>query len=158
MVLRQAHTNSAFLFDTKLKSAFRMLHDGSGSLPVQDICIPGINPVVQLLERTVDDESYFPWESSDVKNGLDIMLIHLDVARIVTAQCGVYKLTGTALTKDLVPDQERTEIFQTEFHLRFLWGFKGAGVDRTERHNKFTMLLTAYSGKIEKEGDDGTAV
>ncbi|XP_045206378.2 breast cancer anti-estrogen resistance protein 3 homolog isoform X2 [Mercenaria mercenaria] len=158
MVLRQSHTGSAFLFDTKLKSAFRTLHDGSGSLPVQDICIPGINPIVQLLERTLDDESYFPWESSDINNGLDTMLIHLDLARVVTAQCGVYRVTGNALTKDLEQDQEKMEVFQTEFHLRFLWGFKGAGVARSERHNKFNMLLTAYSEKIEKEGDDGTAV
>ncbi|XP_060564004.1 breast cancer anti-estrogen resistance protein 3 homolog isoform X3 [Ruditapes philippinarum] len=158
MVLRQNHTSSAFLFDTKLKSAFRMLHDGSGSLPVQDVCIPGINPIVQLLERTVDDESYFPWESSDIKNGLDTMLCHLDLARVVTAQCGVYRVTGNTVIKGLEPDQEKLEMFQTEFYLRFLWGFKGAGVARAERHNKFIMLLTAYSEKIEKEGDDGTAV
>lgn len=158
MVLRQNHTSSAFLFDTKLKSAFRVLHDGSGTLPVQDICIPSINPIVQLLERSLDDKSYFPWESSDINNGLDVMLIHLDLARVVTAQCGVYRVTGKALTKDLEPDAEKTEMFQTEFYLRFLWGFKGAGVARSERHSKFNLLLTAYSEKIEKEGDDGTAV
>ena len=135
-----------------------MLHDGSGSLPVQDVCIPGINPIVQLLERTVDDENYLPWESLDINNGLDTMLCHLDLARVVTAQCGVYRVTGNTVIKGVEPDQEMLEMFQTEFHLRFLWGFKGAGVARAERHNKFNMLLTAYSEKIEKEGDDGTAV
>ncbi|KAL4218805.1 SH3/SH2 adaptor [Mactra antiquata] len=158
MVLRQSHTSSAFLFDTKLKSAYRTLHDGSGTLPIQDICIPGINPIVQLLERTPDDQSYLPWETTDINNGLDIMLIHLDLARIVTAQCGVYKVAGNSIIKDLEIDTQKSEMFQTEFLLRFLWGHKGAGVDRTERHHKFTMLLTAYSEKIEKEGDDGTAV
>lgn len=158
MVLRQNHTGSAYLFDTKLKSSFRMLHDGSGSLPVQDICIPAINPIVQLMERTLQDQSSLPWESTDITSGLDIMLIHLDIGRVVTAQCGVYRVTGNSLMKDLEMNAELTEMFQTEFHLRFLWGMKGAGANRTERHNKFMMLLTAYSEKIEKEGDDGTAV
>ncbi|XP_052221241.1 breast cancer anti-estrogen resistance protein 3 homolog isoform X6 [Dreissena polymorpha] len=158
MVLRQTHTNSAFMFDTKLRPAFRMLHDGSSSLPVHDVSIPSINPIVHLLERTLDDKSYLPWETTDINNSLDVMLIHLDLARIITAQCGMYKVTGKLRIKDLEICREKYEMFHTVFHLRFLWGFKGAGVNRTERHNKFTMLLTAYSEKIEKADDDGTAV
>jgi len=86
------------------------------------------------------------------------MLVHLDLGRLVTAQSSSYCITGRARVKDLDVNRDKLEIFETMFLLRFLWGFKGAGVSRTERHNKFTMLLSAYSEKIEKEGDDGTAV
>ncbi|XP_052789410.1 breast cancer anti-estrogen resistance protein 3 homolog isoform X1 [Mya arenaria] len=158
LVLRQAHTSSAFLFDTKLRGALRTIQEGSGSLPVQDICIPNINAIVQLLERTLDSQSYLPWEVADINNSLDTMLMHLDLARVITAQSGVYRITGRARVKDLDAERDSLEMFETLFFMRFLWGFKGAGVNRNERHNKFTMLLTAYSEKMEKEGDDGTAV
>lgn len=157
MVLRQNHTSSAFMFDTKLKTVARALQDGSGSLPVQNISIPSISPMVLLMERGQDDQSYFPWELSDNINfGLDIMLVHLDMARVITAQCGVYCVTGETILKDLRLDNERLEMFRTEFHMRFLWGSKGAGVERKERQSKFNMLLSAYSEKIEPEGDVGT--
>jgi len=160
MVLRQNHTNSAFVFDTKLKSAYRTLQDGSGSLPVQDISVPSIAPILALLEFTAADgqESFHPQQIADINNDLDIMLIHLDMARVITAQTGMYRVVGKSRMHDLEPDNEKLEMFRTEFHLRFLWGSKGAGVNRTERHNKFTMLLKAYSEKLELEGDDGTAV
>ena len=158
MILRQNHTSSAFLFDTKLKSGYKSLNDGSSSLPFQDICIPNITPVVQLLEREAGDETALPWELLDLNSDFDIMLMHLDMARLITAQSGVYRVTAQNAMKDLEPDGQKSELFMTEFLLRFLWGYKGAGVDRTERQNKYEQLLTAYSEKMERTGDDGTAV
>ena len=158
MILRQNHTSSAFIFDTKLKSGYKSLNDGSSFLPVQGVCIPNITPVVQLLERDQNDTSYLPWELLDLNSDFDIMLMHLDMGRLITAQCGVYRVTGHAAVKDLEPDGQKSELFMTEFLMRFMWGFKGAGVNRVERHNKFEQLLTAYSEKSERTGDDGTAV
>ena len=157
MVLRQSHTNSAFVFDTKLKSSYRMLNEGSGTLAVQDISIPSVTPVIQLMERS-SEELLQALDVGELNNSLDVMLIHLDLARLITAQCGVYKVVGETVIKDLADDTEKSEMFRTEFQMRFLWGFKGAGVNRVERHDKFNLLLTAYSEKIEREDDDGTAV
>ncbi|KAK3591467.1 hypothetical protein CHS0354_033465 [Potamilus streckersoni] len=158
MVLRQNHTNSAYNFDTKLRPAMRALNDGS-SLPLQDISIPNIMPLALLLER--DGRSvmnYLPWESSDVLSGLDIMLLHLDTARIITTQCTVYKNFAKKVIGNLQTEPEKLEMFQTEFHLRFLWGSRGVGAEQVERHNKFSQLLTVYSEKMEPPGYDGTAV
>lgn len=113
---------------------------------------------MQLLERAVDDKSYLPWESAEINNGLDTMLSHLDLGRLILTNCDVYKTKGKSLLKDFESDTEKLEMFTTTFHLRVLWGSKGAVVNRTERHNKFSQLLAAYSLKVRREEQDGTAV
>nr|XP_034300991.1 breast cancer anti-estrogen resistance protein 3 homolog isoform X4 [Crassostrea gigas] len=159
LILRRNHTSSAFQFDTKLKSAYKSLMDGSGLLPLQNVSIPDIAPLVFLLER---DESsltdYLPWELSDQNSGLDILLIHLDTARLITAQCGLYKVTAENVMKTVKFEDLISDVFQTEFHLRILWGAKGATVERTERQKKYEQLLAVLSNRAEAPEDDGTAV
>ncbi|XP_033727352.1 LOW QUALITY PROTEIN: breast cancer anti-estrogen resistance protein 3-like [Pecten maximus] len=159
MVLRQNHTSSAFTFDTKHKAALKSLNDGSGLLPLQNVSIPDISSLVVLLER--DDDSltdYLPWENADPNSGLDILLTHLDTARLITAQAGLYSVTGQALLNAFTPDTELLDIFRTEFQMKLLWGSKGASVERTLRLNKFEQLLTVLSNRAEPPGDDGTEV
>lgn len=50
---------------------------------------------------------------------------------------------------DFCPDEDMLEILKTEFQLRLLWGSRGAGVNQTERHDKFKLILTALSRKLE---------
>lgn len=158
-MLRQNHTNSAFTFDTKLKTAFKTLNDGSGLLPLQNICIPDVAPLVVLFERTMDNSlTQLPWEISDPNFGLDILLTHLDTARLVTAQCGTYKLHGLSVMKNFSEDVKTCDIFRTEFHMRICWGSKGVVAGREERQMKFDQLLTALSNRTESPEDDGTAV
>ncbi|XP_069121655.1 breast cancer anti-estrogen resistance protein 3 homolog isoform X3 [Argopecten irradians] len=159
MVLRQNHTSSAFTFDTKHKAALKSLNDGSGLLPLQNVSIPDISSLVVLLER--DDESlldYLPWENNDPNAGLDILLTHLDTARLITAQAGLYSVTGQALLNAFTPDTELLDMFRTEFQMKLLWGSKGASVERTLRLNKFEQLLAVLSNRAEPPGDDGTEV
>ncbi|XP_061163743.1 breast cancer anti-estrogen resistance protein 3 homolog isoform X2 [Saccostrea echinata] len=159
LILRRNHTNSAFQFDTKLKSAYKSLMDGSGLLPLQNVSIPDIAPLVFLLERDeMSLSNYLPWELSDQNSGLDILLTHLDTARLITAQCGLYKVTAQNMMKTVKSEDVITDAFQTEFHLRMLWGAKGASVDRNERQNKYEQLLAVLSNRAEPPGDDGTAV
>ncbi|CAG2220342.1 unnamed protein product [Mytilus edulis] len=138
LVLRQNHTNSAFVFDTKLKTAFKTLNDG---------------------KRDMDTTSMqLPWESSDPNSGLDILLTHLDTARLVTAQCGTYRINGQSIIKNFTEDVKTCDIFRTEFHMRICWGAKGVVVGREDRQSKFEQLLTVLSNRTESSDDDGTAV
>lgn len=111
------------------------------------------------MERDLDNiMDYLPWESSDPNAGLDIMLTHLDTARLITAQCGLYRVTTKSIFQNFEPDSELMEMFKTEFHLRILWGFKGSNVNRKDRQHKFEQLLTVLSDRAEVPGDDGTEV
>lgn len=157
MVLRQHYTNSAFVYDTKHKYAYKSLLDGTGLLPLQNVSIPDVSSLSLLLERdptTLTD--YLPWEISDPNSGLDILLTHLDTARLITAQCGLYRVTAQAAVKNMDIHKDMADLFRTEFHLKLLWGHKGAVVERNLRQNKFELLLTALSNRAEKPGDDGT--
>ncbi|KAK3087173.1 hypothetical protein FSP39_002571 [Pinctada imbricata] len=159
LLLRQNHTNSAFIFDTKLKAAYKSLNDGSGLLPLQNVSIPDVAPVVFLMERDIDSiMTHLPWELSDQNCGLDILLTHLDTARLITAQSGLYRVNAQNVLKENEIDGQVTDIFRTEFHMRLLWGYKGAVVNRIDRQGKFEQLLTALSNRAEAPGDDGTAV
>ena len=53
------------------------------------------------------------------------------------------------LCADFQADEDLLEIFKTDFQLRLLWGSRGAAVNQTERYDKFTLILTALSRKLE---------
>ena len=86
------------------------------------------------------------------------MLSHLDVARIIASQFGLYRITGGSVLCDLKENSELLDMFRTEFHMRLLWGMKGCGVNRKDRYNKFEQLLVILSNRAEPPDDDGTAV
>lgn len=46
-------------------------------------------------------------------------------------------------------------IFRTEFHIKFLWGSKGALVAAEDRHTKFEQVLTAMADKFCSNSDTG---
>lgn len=158
-MLRKNHTGSAFTYDTKLKAAFKHLNDGSGPLPLQNVSIPNIVPLVLLMERSLDSiMDLLSCETTESLSGLDSVLAHLDTARLITEQCGLYAVHANSIVNTMTVHQNLLDIFRTELHLKLLWGSKGASVLRADRHSKFDRLLTVLSEKAERTGDDGTAV
>ncbi|KAG8335603.1 hypothetical protein J6590_064315 [Homalodisca vitripennis] len=69
--------------------------------------------------------------------------------------------TPVQTTKDGIPlscycraieeqvDDLLLDMFRTEFHLKFLWGSRGATVSAADRHSKFEQVLTVMSDKCE---------
>lgn len=53
------------------------------------------------------------------------------------------------LSPGFQPNDDMLEILRTDFQLRLLWGSRGAAVDQTERYDKFKLILTALSRKLE---------
>ncbi len=126
------------------------MDEGSSTLPLQNVTIPHIMPLIQLMERDLPDIStLLSWEGSKVDYGLDILLAHLDTARIITEQYGLYRVTGENVLRDFSADRAVSDVFKTELHLKLLWGAKGAVVNRTDRLNKFEQLLTILSERAE---------
>lgn len=81
--------------------------------------------------------------------GMDIILAHLDIARIITEQHGLYKVTSLNIIGSFKPTRDMLELFDTRMHMRFLWGSKGVGVASAERYSKFMQILTAMSYQRE---------
>lgn len=41
------------------------------------------------------------------------------------------------------------DMFRTEFHVKFLWGCRGANAQSDQRYEKFEQVLTAFSERCE---------
>ncbi|XP_025112402.1 breast cancer anti-estrogen resistance protein 3-like isoform X4 [Pomacea canaliculata] len=159
LILRQNHTTSAYLFDTKLRPLLKLLNEGNRTLPLQNVCIPNVNPVAQLLHRDIDMcSSLMTWEACDRIFGLDLLLSHLDIGRTIASQSYMCRVAGNAIMSEVKLENDLEEVMKTEFHLRLMWGSKGAGAPREERLKKFEQLLMVLSEKLEKPDDHGTEV
>ena len=149
------------LYQTKLLPMINSLRDNTSVLPFQNITIPYITPLVELLERKLVLDTPVTRTAEEDANGsnnsislrdcdeLDVMLAHLDTARLITQQCGLYQMLALNVMKDFQPDRHILDMFTTEVHLRLLWGAKGAGVVKHERYTKFNQVLTVLSERVE---------
>ncbi|XP_062920697.1 breast cancer anti-estrogen resistance protein 3 isoform X4 [Mobula hypostoma] len=146
--LRRKHTQSAIVYEKTLKPCIKALNEGREEVALSKMTIPHLMPLIILMERQfVTFESTELWETID--QGCEIMLKHLDDARSIAHTADVYKMNTQRILEDFEPDEEMLEVFQTEFAMRLLWGSKGAQVNQTERYEKFMMILTALSRKLE---------
>lgn len=55
-------------------------------------------------------------------------------------------------------DDDLLEVFKTDFQLRLLWGSRGATVNQSDRYNKFNLILTALSRKLEPPSTTPTII
>ncbi|CAB1459627.1 unnamed protein product [Pleuronectes platessa] len=121
--LRRNHTESAILFEKKLKPFMNSLNEGDDSVVQGPIAVPHLVPLLMTMEG--ED----PVENSDR---------------------GYYQEHAHALlTGGWEPVPELLEVFQTEFALRLLWGLSGASASRKERYEKFDKILCVLSDKLE---------
>ncbi|GAB1598256.1 breast cancer anti-estrogen resistance protein 3-like isoform X1 [Argonauta hians] len=159
LILRQDHTGSAMIYDKKLRGVHQTLTEGSFSLPLQNISIPNILPVVSLMEKTPETMmDMMPWETSNSNFDLESFFVHLDTARLISSQIALYKMLSESLTGELREAPELQEVLKTEFQVRLLWGKKGSVTNPQERYEIFDKILTAMSNQREEPGNDGTAV
>uniref|UniRef100_A0A3B4XX05 Breast cancer anti-estrogen resistance protein 3-like n=1 Tax=Seriola lalandi dorsalis TaxID=1841481 RepID=A0A3B4XX05_SERLL len=122
--LRRNHTESAVLFEKKLKPFVNSLNDGDDSVVEGPIALPHLVPLLMLMEG--ED----PVENSD--RGCQLLYDVLQSAR-----------------RGWEPVPELLEAFRTEFALRLLWGQSGAEAERSERYEKFDKILCVLSNKLE---------
>ncbi|TKS75127.1 Breast cancer anti-estrogen resistance protein 3 -like protein [Collichthys lucidus] len=114
----------------------------------QVVCVPLLLPLLTLMERpSITPEGAELWETSD--QGCDIMLRHLEAARDVAHNAQSYTANAQRILQEFECDDELLEVFKTDFQLRLLWGSRGASVNQSDRYNKFNLILTALSRKLE---------
>uniref|UniRef100_A0AAY4EXC9 BCAR3 adaptor protein, NSP family member n=1 Tax=Denticeps clupeoides TaxID=299321 RepID=A0AAY4EXC9_9TELE len=144
--LRRKYTQTAIIYEKSLKPFYKGLYEGT--VPLSSTTVPLLMPLLTLMERpAVAFEGMELWESND--QGCEIMLRHLEEARGMAQNVNVYSANAERLLQDFSPDEDMLEILKTDFQLRLLWGSRGAAVNQTERYEKFTLILTALSRKLE---------
>ncbi|XP_063740828.1 breast cancer anti-estrogen resistance protein 3 homolog isoform X2 [Eleginops maclovinus] len=140
--LRRNHTETAVLFEKKLKPFMNMLNDGDDSVVHGPIAVPHLVPLLMVMEG--DD----PVENSE--RGCQLLYDVLQSARSAALHAQDYQQHAhTLLTGSWEPVPEMLEAFRTEFALRLFWGQTGATASREERYEKFDKILYVLSDKLE---------
>ncbi|KAK3908964.1 Breast cancer anti-estrogen resistance protein 3-like protein [Frankliniella fusca] len=163
-VLRQRFTDSAFNFEAKLRPTLKSMNECSNP-QAPNTTIPHLLPLLLLSARTSDTATsgsaagglpqstlnacLGPWESSTSDFGLGVMWAHLEAARRFCDSLPTFRRNSQIVLGDSKVDDLLLDAFRTEFHLKFLWGSRGATVHAEERHAKFDQVLTVMSEKCE---------
>lgn len=146
-VLRRNFTQTAIGYEKILKPFYKNLYEGTASCSSL-VCVPLLVPLLTLMERPpLGPEGAELWETSD--HGCDIMLSHLEAARAMAHNSERYTTNALKVLQGFEVDKDLLEVFKTDFQLRLLWGSRGATVNQADRYNKFNLILTALSRKLE---------
>lgn len=168
LALRHMHTDMAFVFETKLKPAFKALQQASG-LEAPNTCLPYILSIILILQKyrsVMDVIENNPLESELIsKNildfdipgscnsdfGLQLLQNHLEIGRYIMQQSSVFKQNGKITLQKIKYNNMLLDMFSSDFHLRMLWGFRGSVVCSEERHQKFQKVLTLLHNKCNEQ-------
>uniref|UniRef100_A0A3Q1G1W1 Breast cancer anti-estrogen resistance protein 3-like n=1 Tax=Acanthochromis polyacanthus TaxID=80966 RepID=A0A3Q1G1W1_9TELE len=131
--LRRNHTESAVLFEKKLKPFMNSLNEGDA--------MPHLVPLLMLMEG--ED----PVENSE--RGCQLLYDVLQSARSAALHAKDYQQHARSLLTGWESVPELLEAFRTEFALRLFWGQLGAAAERQERYEKFDKILCVLSDKLE---------
>ena len=170
LVLRQHYTASAYVFDTKLRPALITLNNATSDLPLENVSIPHVLPVCQLMEMTSPHQGHkskvkgqhqqqqHHWELGVDCAGtaIDVLLVHLDTARVIASQVHAYRAMAVELVNTINLDSRLTQVLRPEFHLLLLWGEKGWGAARHDRLAKLEQIYSLLSYRYQVPGDNGT--
>ncbi|KAG0720771.1 SH2 domain-containing protein 3C [Chionoecetes opilio] len=155
--VRQKFTDSAYNFESKLRSTLKSMNECTNA-QAPNTTIPHLLPFLLLCERDLNDiyamhrhsSSILQWESTSSDYGLHMLVSHLQEARVVNQDLNLYRRNAEHILPDPNNLDELTiDMFRTEFHLKFLWGSKGAVAGSEERHAKFQQVVGTLSERCE---------
>lgn len=158
--LRQQYTDTAFNFEANLRPTFKNMNNCTDPL-APNTSIPHLMPFILLLERTLDNflnmDEYNSlsslclgtWEGNSHDLGLGILFNHIDAVRKFSNERAAYKKNADVVLVDARIEELTLDLFRTEFHLKFLWGSRGAIANAQDRHSKFEELLNIMVEKFE---------
>ena len=84
--------------------------------------------------------------------GLDALTNHMNLIRSWSANAALYRRNQRTVLEGVAFDPTLLDMFRTEFHLKFLWGSKGAAAaaaDGQQRYEKFHHVLNALSERCQ---------
>lgn len=139
--VRRNHTETAVLYEKKLKPFMNSLSDGDDSVVEGPIAVPHLVPLLMAMEG--ED----PVENSE--RGCQTLYDVLQSARSSALHARDYQQHARTLLTGWEPVPELLEAFRTEFALRLFWGQSGAEAERDERYDKFDKILNVLSDKLE---------
>ncbi|GFS78327.1 breast cancer anti-estrogen resistance protein 3 homolog [Nephila pilipes] len=161
LALRRSYTDTAFMFETKLRPIFKALQNGSGQEP-PNTCLPYTLSLISILKQhifvmskmgkdvnsVIDDINFaLPGNSCTNDFGLQLLADHLENGRNILQQVPVFRKNGEMSLKSVKFEDVILDIFHTDFHLRMLWGYRGSAVCSEQRHVIFQKVVHSLYNK-----------
>lgn len=168
-MLRQKFTDAAFNFEAKLRPTLKNMNNCSNP-QAPNTTIPHLLPFILLCERNLEtflepnEQSSLAssclavWETNTQDFGLSTLLSHLSTARKFMTLCPTYQRNAEIVLGEARIEELTLDMFKTEFHLKFLWGSRGAIADPQERHTKFEQVLDVLADKYCNAARDDSEV
>ncbi|KAI9576487.1 hypothetical protein GQX74_009544 [Glossina fuscipes] len=163
-LLRQKYTNDAFMFEAKLRPTLISMNECSNP-QAPNTTVPHVLLYVLLKDRSVMDilnlsntkekSSLYntcitSWESKADDFGMFINYQHLDSSRSFLNNLKLYRKNSKIILEESSSrmDELLSDAFRTEFHIKFLWGSKGATASVNDRHTKLEKVLALMTNKF----------
>ncbi|KPI91866.1 PREDICTED: breast cancer anti-estrogen resistance protein 3 isoform X2 [Papilio xuthus] len=162
-ILRQTYTDSAIMFESKLRPGFKSMNAGTNPLPPNTTTPNVLPPVVccHVFDGEGGDalppDLTFPDSLMNTLNfDFSVTNAHLDAARLFPSQIDIFKRNARTVIQSMsqlgpVLDPVLLELFKTEFHINFLWGERGALTTPSQRFARLTDILTTMATKITNQ-------
>ncbi|XP_045783861.1 breast cancer anti-estrogen resistance protein 3 homolog [Maniola jurtina] len=165
-ILRRVYTDNAFMFEAKLRPCFKSMNEGTNPLPPNTTTPYVIPPVLcfhlfdgeggGLLQP---DETFPSSLMSSLEFDFNATAAHLEAARHFPQQIEMFKRNARTVVQEMsslgpMLDPILLELFQTEFHINFLWGERGALTGPNQRFARLTDILTAMATKLANQPPD----
>ena len=94
----------------------------------------------------------FWFEQTSVDCGLQQIFDHLEFGSQLREQLANYRRNARiVLNNDIHYEELLLDMFRTEFHRQFLFGFRGSNVETDEKFNKFDKIIEAFVRKCEPD-------
>ncbi|XP_076326151.1 SH2 domain-containing protein 3C-like [Tachypleus tridentatus] len=169
LVLRQNFTENAVIYESKMRPFLKSL-EINPETEVLNSCIPYIMCLISVLQRhlkvsklterppEIETNSkdaqpvtsvMLPWEYTTADYGLQMLMNHLELGRMVAREIDTYQKKCKTYMNNKKYDDQLLDLFRTEFHLKFLWGTKGAKALSDDRYSKLEQVLSLLSQNRE---------
>ncbi|XP_077301773.1 SH2 domain-containing protein 3C [Arctopsyche grandis] len=143
-ILRQKHTYAAFTFEAKLRPCFKNMNDCVDSSP-PNTTLPHILPAVTLLLHGGGGAEQYAVNTADY--GLSVLSAQLEAARRFPGHLAHYERNARVAISTGPHQPHLQDLFRTEFHVKFLWGARGALSPRAERHSRLADILATMADR-----------
>ncbi|XP_073823068.1 breast cancer anti-estrogen resistance protein 3 homolog isoform X2 [Musca autumnalis] len=171
-LLRQKYTDDAFMFEAKLRPTLISMNECSNP-QAPNTTVPYVLLYALLKDRSVMDILNFntsteksslytmcitSWESKADDFGMYINYAHLDSSRNFLNSLKLYRKNAKIMLEESISrmDELLSDAFRTEFHVKFLWGSKGATATADDRHSKLEKVLALMADKFCNADSNGS--
>lgn len=150
-LVRKDFTQNAIIYETKLKPQMKRMTEANEP-QAPNTTFPFVLTLLQILERHENmakndiqiTSLNFSFEQTAVDYGLQQIYNHLESGPKMIEQLSNYRRNGYIVLDGFQCEELLYDMFRTEFHRQFMFGFRGSIIDSKQRFDKLDQIVIAF--------------